>query len=238
MKKLFLLSTFLTCSLAMAQMEVRKTDGTIINDGAIFKYNTFDTANDELIFTVANTSSTQSIKVKVLCETLTNTTGDDFQFCFAGNCLPFVRQGASYPPNGFVINANSNTGDTDNFWNKSDSDSPKTFLFKFFQVDSFGVEIGSPVRITYLYDKTLAVSNTATKSDILVKNTVVKDFMEVESKTNGNITIFDFNGKLVSSQELKSGINKINVQKLSTGVYIVNAISAEGKTFTSKIIKK
>lgn len=238
MRKLFLLSTFLTCTFALSQMAVQKLDGTVINDGAIYKYNTYDTDNDLLHFTVANTSTTQSIKVKVLCETLTNTTGEDFEFCFGGNCMPFVVQGMNYPPNGYTINANSNTGDFDHFWNKKDSNAPMTFLFKFYQVDTLGNEIGAPVRVTYLYDKTLAVSNASAKSDIMVKNSVVKDFIEVDSKNNATISMFDFTGKLVLNQDLKAGNNKINVQKLSTGVYIVNTVSADGKKFATKIIKK
>lgn len=238
MKKLVLLSTFLTCSFALSQMAVKKLDGTVINDGAVYKYNTFNTDNDVLHFTVANTSATQNIKVKVLCESLTNTTGDEFEFCFGGNCMPFVVQGMNYPPNGYVIDANSNTGDFDHFWNLKESNEPMSFKFKFYQVDDFGNEIGQPVNITYVYDKQLAVADASTKSDILFKSTMVKDFIEFDSKTTSTINIFDFNGKLVINQEAKAGNNKINVQKLATGVYLVNSVSANGKVSTTKVIKK
>ncbi|QOW08982.1 T9SS type A sorting domain-containing protein [Kaistella flava (ex Peng et al. 2021)] len=238
MKKLVLLSAFLTCSFALSQMAVKKLDGTIMNDGEVYKYSTYDTNNDMLNFTVANTSPTQSIKVKVLCEALTNTTGEDFEFCFGGNCMPFVMLGMNYPPNGYTIDANSNTGDFDHFWNKKESDQPMSFLFKFYQVDALGNEIGAPVRITYLYDKHLAVSNTSAKSEIVLKNTVVTDFIELDSKNNGTISIFDFTGKLVLNQEVKAGNNKISAQKLAAGVYIVNIVSSNGKISTTKIIKK
>lgn len=238
MKKLVLLSAFLTCSFALSQMAVKKLDGTIMNDGDVYKYSTYDTDNDMLNFTVANTSSSQSIKVKVLCEALTNTTGEDFEFCFGGNCMPFVMLGMNYPPNGYNIDANSNTGDFDHFWNKKDSDQPMSFLFKFYQVDALGNEIGTPVRITYLYNKNLAVSDASAKSEIVLKNTVVTDFIELDSKNNGTISIFDFTGKLLLNKEVKAGNNKINAQKLAAGIYIVNTVSSNGKISTAKIIKK
>lgn len=238
MKKLVLLSTFLTCSFALAQMAVQKSDGTMMNDGDVYKFSTYDTNNDLLPFKVANTSSTESITVKVLCESLTNTSGDLFQFCFGGNCMPFVIEGMNYPPNGYTINANSDSGNSDYFWNQKDSAEPMSYKFKFYQVDDSGTEIGNPIRITYFYDKNLAVSSASAKAEILVRNTVVTDFIELDAKNNGRISIFDFNGKLVLDQEVKAGNNRFNVQKLTTGIYIVNAVSATGKKSTTKIIKK
>ncbi|WP_084466364.1 T9SS type A sorting domain-containing protein [Kaistella palustris] len=238
MKKVLLLSTLLGFAVLNAQMLVKKLDGTIINDGAVYSYNTYDTDESMLNFTVVNTSATQNISVKVLAETFNNTAGENFEFCFGGNCMPFVMLGFNYPPNGYTIAPGSDSGDSDHFWNKMDYADPMSITFKIYQVDEFQNEIGTPVRVTYAYDKMLAVNNVNAAKEVILKSTIVNNSIELSSKNDTTFQLFDMNGKLVKKGTLKSGENSINVQNLTAGIYIFNTQNTGGKSQTQKIIKK
>ncbi len=243
MKKIFLFSTMLGFAFSYSQMAVQKLDGTPIKDGDVYTYNKYgiDGVNEDgiLKFTVGNSSTSQSITVKVLCESVVNSDGDDFQFCFGGNCMPFVIAGQNYPPNGYVIGPQSTSGDSDHFWNLKDGDQPMSYTFKFFMTDPLGNEVGSPVRVTYKYDKTMAVNESSlSKSGIQLKSTVVTDNLEIISLKNANISLFDMNGKQVLNKEIKSGTTSASLNNLNAGVYILNAVTAEGKISNVKIIKK
>ncbi|WP_300670473.1 T9SS type A sorting domain-containing protein [Soonwooa sp.] len=244
MKKFFLISSMLTCAFAYSQMQVQKLDGTPIHDGDVFTYGVFDdpelgTENSSLKFTVANTSSSP-IKVSVLCEKLNNTDGMDFEFCFGGNCMPFVIEGQDYPMSGqgYPIAAHGNSGTSDHFKNMTGYDDPMSMVFKFYQMDDLGNPIGTPVHVTYKYDKNLAVSDVNTTKDVVLKNTIVTNTLELVSKNKTSFQLYDMNSKLVMNSELKAGDNTINVSNLAAGVYILNAKNANGKMQSQKIIKK
>ncbi|MGX9985557.1 T9SS type A sorting domain-containing protein [Chryseobacterium sp. POL2] len=238
MKKFFILSTFLGFALSNAQMLIKKHDGTVINDGAVFSFNTFDDDASKMYYRVINSSTTEDIKVKMICESLENSDGDSFQFCFGGYCMPFVMLNFNYPPEGYVIAPGSNSGDNDFLWNQKDYDAPMSASFKFYQVDAFDNEIGTPIRVKYIYDKNLAVTDVNAVKDVLVKNTVVTNSLELNSKINTSFQLFDMNSKLVLNSDIKVGDNKVNVQNLATGVYILNIKNANGKNQTQKIMKK
>lgn len=223
-------------------MVVKKSDGTVITDGSVFSYNTVDTEESILHFVVYNTAATD-IKVKILCESITNSDGSDFEFCFGGNCMPFVTVGQNYPPNGFTLPAGSNSGDGDHFWNKkavsTTGSYPMNFVFKFYQVDGFGSPIGSPVRITYKSLEQLAVNEVDfAKYGISLKSTIINDDIKFEAKNAGTIYLFDASGKLVTSKAINKGENTVNVNTLKSGIYILNYESNNGKTGNIKLIKK
>lgn len=233
----------LSFAFSYSQMAVQKLDGTPIKDGDVYTYNKYgiDGVNEDgiLKFTVGNSSTSQSITVKVLCESVVNSDGDDFQFCFGGNCMPFVIAGQNYPPSGYVIGPQSTSGDSDHFWNLKDGDQPMSYTFKFFMTDPLGNEVGSPVRVTYKYDKAMAVNESSlSKSGVQLKSTVVTDNLEIISLKNANISLFDMNGKQVLNKEIKSGTTSTSVNSLNAGVYILNVVTAEGKISNIKIIKK
>ena len=233
----------LSFAFSHSQMAVQKLDGTPIKDGDVYTFNKYgiDGVNEDgkLKFTIGNTSQTESITVKILCESFANSDGYDFQFCFGGNCMPFVIAGQNYPPTGYIVSPQSNSGDSDYFWNLKDSDQPMSYKFKFFMTDPLGNEVGTPVRITYIYNKTLAVNESSLNtSGIQLKSTMVTDNMEITALKNASISLFDFNGKQVLNKQIKSGTTSINVNNLSSGVYILNTVNAEGKVSNTKIIKK
>lgn len=72
------------------------------------------------------------------------------------------------------------------------------------------------------YNNTFKVSPKVVKEDVNI--TVPKDC---------NVSIYSLNGQKVMSQEINSGINKINIENLSSGMYIVKTIYG-----VTKIIKE
>ena len=173
MKKFFILSTtLLGFALSNAQMVLKKHDGTIIPDGTVFTTNTYNDYASKMYYRLHNTSTNESIKVKMICESVSANYApfDMFQFCFGGNCMIFITPDMAYPPEGFEINPGANSGDDDFLWNQTDYDTPLTAKFKFYQVDAFDNEVGTPIHVTYVYDKHLAVNDVNATKDVLVKN--------------------------------------------------------------------
>lgn len=241
-KKILLITAFFCFLFFNAQMVVKKSDGTVITDGSVFSYNSVDTDESILHFVVYNTA-TNDIKVRVLCESITNSDGSDFEFCFGGNCMPFVIVGQNYPPSGFTLPAGSNSGDGDHFWNKKAVSTtglyPMNFVFKFYQIDAFGNQIGSPVRITYKSLENLTTNEVDfNKYGISLKSTLINDNIELNAKIAGNIYLFDSTGKLVTSKIIYKGENKINVSQSKSGIYILNFEGNDGKIGNIKLIKK
>ncbi|MCF6183059.1 MAG: Ig-like domain-containing protein [Bacteroidales bacterium] len=65
----------------------------------------------------------------------------------------------------------------------------------------------------------------------------VNNFITVSGINNGQITITDISGKQVLSQNILSDKEKINIQNLPSGIYIIKIIS-DRQIATQKIIKK
>ncbi|SKC10901.1 Por secretion system C-terminal sorting domain-containing protein [Soonwooa buanensis] len=240
MKKFFILSSFLGFALSNAQMVLKKHDGTVIPDGTVFTVNSYNDDASKMYYRLHNTSTTESIKVKMICESVSDNyvPFDMFQFCFGGNCMIFITENMPYPEGDFIIGPGSNSGDDDFFWNWTDYDTPLTAKFKFYEVDAFDNEIGTPIHITYVYDKHLAVNDVNTTKDVLIKNTVITNQLDLNSKIKTSFQLFDMNSKLVKAGDLKAGDNTIDVNSLAAGIYIMNVKNANGKNQTQKIIKK
>lgn len=62
----------------------------------------------------------------------------------------------------------------------------------------------------------------------------VNTIMNLE--TDGQLTILNLSGDVVYSQEVQETNRRVDLASLSTGVYVVNLVSSEGK-FTSKLVK-
>lgn len=241
-KKILLFATVLSYLAGTAQMAVKKLDGTEIHNGDVFEYSTADTDDSMLKFSVYNTSSTQPILVKILCESVLNSNGQSFEFCFGGNCMPFVIVGQDYPPMGYEIAAGSNSGDSDHFWNQSPVSTtgqyPMDFVFKVYMVDALGSELGDPVRLTYRYNGALGVKDASASAVFSLKNTLVNDVLNLTGKEAGSLNVTELSGKVVATAILAKGDNTVDLQKLQPGVYIVSMRNAGGQASSAKIIKK
>lgn len=85
------------------------------------------------------------------------------------------------------------------------------------------------------YDAT-AVNHKTAKPDVsLYPNPVESSFQIITNATMKNVKIYDVSGQMV--KEITRNFNQINVEELSTGLYIVK-IDSEVGTMTQKMLKK
>ncbi len=244
MKKLFLLcSAIFIATICQAQISLAKPDGTSISDGQIFTYNTTAEATATFKYKIINSSATAT-NVKIRVVSITNADGSNVQFCYPPTCLFSITAGSSYPPTSAInISANSETPSTGlNFWNNNTGDGvnyPIDYVFKFYQINAFGSEIGNSVTITYRYNpNAMGVSDLQSlDSNFLQVNTQITDVATVKVADNAQYKIYGLNGALISKGKLSKGINTIEASNLTSGIYMIQVNDENGKTITKKLRK-
>jgi len=249
MKKIVFLLACLTSSLAFSQMTMKKLDGTPINNGDVFTYSVIGNASEVtssdpayLGFKIYN-SSASNISVKMKVMSMTNATGSNLQFCIDPICVGTLTVGNSYPSSSpSVIPANGQNGNFDHFVNgyAGNGTSPVEYVLKFYMVNGFNAEIGTPITITYKYDPNLSTTafNGLKSNGITLKSTLVDAQIEFDATTSGKAEIYDVNGKLVTNAVYTAGSNSIDVANLSASAYILSFTTEEGKKASLRIIKK
>lgn len=245
MKKIILGISMLFAIGIQAQLSVLKYDGTPIVNGQVISYNTTTYSISSLGFNISN-SSNAAISVKIRCESITNADGTGMELCFGNDCFSSVAAGSNYPPGNGVVTVPANStigaGLGYHFWNSNTGNGvnyPIQYVFKFYQRDSSGNEVGNAITFTYRYGPNLLVDSfTAENLGILIKSNSVSSILELETPQAVAMRIYDLNGKLVQSQNLLSGTNSIPVSELTTSVYIIDFTSTEGKKYTTKFVKQ
>ncbi|UQB67160.1 M4 family metallopeptidase [Epilithonimonas zeae] len=86
--------------------------------------------------------------------------------------------------------------------------------------------------------KVLAVSDLAGKSQTIIYPNPVKDILNIRSEETGDSTYRIFNTAGQSVANGKSIENKIDVNKLPTGNYVIELVNKKGEKSTQKFIKK
>jgi hypothetical protein len=69
----------------------------------------------------------------------------------------------------------------------------------------------------------------------------VQDFIIVKTDfnfKNGKISVYDLNGKMIKSEPIEAYENKIDMNSLLSGFYIIKIESLNGDSFFEKIIKE
>jgi hypothetical protein len=242
MKSLFLSIICLSTFLASAQMSLKKLDGTPINDGDVFVFDSAEEPASYLGIKIYNNSDTDiNIRVKVL--DIVNSNGSNLQLCVGNVCLSTITAGNSYPNFPAVIEANSENGNFDHFLNLNtgiDQNAPVQYTLKFFQVDDNGAEIGNSVSFSYRYVSALGVSNfnALAQSGVTLKSNIVTNELEMTATKNVQYSLYDISGKSVMAQNISAGDYRLDVSNLNAGVYILFLQNNEGQKASVRIIKK
>ncbi|PWW14290.1 T9SS type A sorting domain-containing protein [Chryseobacterium sp. AG844] len=229
-----------------AQLSLAKEDGTPISDGSIITYNSTEENLATLHYKIKNNSAVP-INVRAKVMNIVNADGSSFQFCYQNTCLPFIMLGAVYPGNSkpaINIPANSEVSSGYTMWN-SDTGSgtfPMDYVLKYYLVDSFNNEYGTPVTFTYRYNPnaTLAVHDM-TKSKVSfaeIDATIVKSVINVISKEDISYVLYTSDGRTALAGNLNTGKNVIDVSHLQQGNYIVFFKNRRGEAVSKKIIKE
>lgn len=242
----FLLLLYFIPDFSQAQLVLVKENGASISSGQVLTYNTTDESTATLHYKIKNTSSSAvNVRIKIL--SIQNGTGSGFQFCYLNTCLPSVAANAVYPSNSnpaITINANSETPSSGyNMWNSNAGSGtfPIDYTIKYYLVDDFNNEYGTPVTITYRYNPNAILSTAETGKEqklfAVVPATIFKGKLTIISKENISYQINDMEGRQLLKGNLKSGSEAVDTSALNTGVYIITLQNHHGKIISKKIIK-
>lgn len=237
MKKNLLFMCMLFGAVAMnAQFTVEDDEGNFIEDGDVVAYNSIIFDEASLEFFVTNTSSDE-IRSRIEFVSATNADGSQMELCY-GECYTGITIGENYPV-GFdiVIAPGAQTGLGNHMFNADPGNGTDVldYVFRFYQVDVAGNEIGTPLSMTYRYDPLLGV-NDQNMLDVTIASTVVTSQIIATTFEPLDVTIYDLQGRRVLSQKLDVGQQAIDVSNLRSQMYIVQFENTEGASQTTKIV--
>ena len=188
-------------------------------------------------FFITNTGPDE-IYTRIEFVSAVNATGAGFELCF-GQCYIDLVVGQTVPPapQFLAIAPGGITSEGNHFANTLEGTEVKDYVFRFYETDSDGNDIGSDLSFTYRYDPTLGV-NDLNELNISVASTVILNDMQVNAVEELNMEIYNLQGKLVSSEKINIGQQLINMSNLSSQMYIVKFSNDEGASKTIKVVKK
>ena len=239
-KKLLFLSFILVSFISQAQFEVKdQSDNSTVTDGQSFGFADAGCGYNDPCnwkFSVTNTT-TDPIYMRIFVDNLTNTDGSNFQLCFAGVCLNNITLNSGYPNTAAMIASGATNSAGNNFWNQNPpaTTTPMSWTLRFQAFDAGGVEIGTPLSITYNFDPSLSIEDS-TLTSVDVFPTQVKNELNISSNEDLTAEFYDILGKKVKQTSVTSGESIINVSDLSPQLYIVRFTNDLGKTLVKKII--
>ena len=241
MKKTLLLLTFFITSLAVnAQFTLEDSNGTLIPDGTTLYFDTYEYPDASWEFYVNNTSESENIRMKIEFVDAVNANGSMMELCF-GLCYTGISIGQILPPgNDFVeILPGEQTGEGNHIFNSDPGNGTDAleYVFRYFQIDESGAEIGEDLTITYVYDPTLGI-NDVNKLTFTLNSTVVKDELVINAQENLTLQVFDVLGNQVLRKELEVGQQHIDMSQLNSQLYVLHLTNAKGATEVVKVMVK
>ncbi len=242
MNKFLLFVIFLIYQFNFSQFTVDDHHGNQITDGTVILRTGYGESND-LDLNIVNTS-TATINVKAKLIGLVNTDGHLATICIFENCFgPIalndefpsssssfsINVGASSDPLGFDHFINNDPGSGQNF--------PIDYVFKIYQVNSSGTEIGTSVTFTYRYNPTASYAEDELVNFKLYP-TLVESVVNFEFYEDVNIRIFNQLGSEIERIDLNKGLTTVDVSHLKSGIYMLKISNAYGLESTKRIIVK
>jgi hypothetical protein len=217
--------------------------GAAITNNSILTFNSVSDSAADLKFNINNTTAS-ILNMKISCESITNATGVGMEFCFGGSCISGVSAGTSYPEGRVVseIPAFGNNGNFDHFKNTNPGDGVSTqdYVFKFYQVDAGGTEVGTSITFTYRYQPVLATNSFCRLENlgIQMKSNIIENQLYINAINKLKLEIYDLNGRKVLNKPITAGENVIDLSNLISSLYILNFIDINGNRITAKCVKK
>ena len=237
MKNILKLIIFLVSIVSYSQMTLKKLNGTIINDGDIFTFNVATDPGSDFGFVIGNTSAS-SITVKTKCVSMVNTSGTNVVYCVQPNCISSLSLGTPFPSLGAVIPAGGTNGNFDHFENLDTGNTPGSnveYVFKFYQVDHSGLEIGTPISFTYRYTPALTDVNFESIKNIgvILKSNLVDSNLEINVANKTEVRLYNLSGELIRNENLVIGNQSIDVSNLASTIYILKFKNMWSHPFTN-----
>ncbi|MGJ8667505.1 MAG: T9SS type A sorting domain-containing protein [Patiriisocius sp.] len=236
--KLLLFGFLFSAIVVNAQFTVSDENGQPIVDGDVIAVNSNDPSIATKDFFVTNTG-TETIFSSI--KYVSTDTPSPFQVCYGGQCYDNIVVGNSYPPVSApqVIEPGASTGQGNHFlYTGPEVTSPVNHVFRFYQVDASGNEIGEDLTITYLYDPTLGLGDNEI-SIFDLTSTVVNDELLFNLTDDVDITIYDMRGRVIKSKKkLTKGTKREPVGDLLPQLYIVKVTNDRGVSQSVRFVKR
>ena len=236
---LFFFASYMTT----AQMTVTDLQGNPIQDGSTITSSTVDLEDAKFHYILGNNSSDSSINILIEVVSFNNTDGSDCQLCVQPLCFFAVNEGQSYPNNPVALAPNSDNGLNDYFSNTNSGDGvnyPLEYVLRFYQVDDNGQEVGNDITVTYEYtpenfsNEDFDLENMG----ISIENTLVNDYLKLNSQTNAQFKVYDVNSKLIDSYRFNQGQHSFDMSKLNAGNYFLVFFDQKGRKSYARIQKQ
>lgn len=230
----FTLNTFI-----YSQFDV-KNSGNLISSGHVFNFTSNVYPSCKLNLQLTNTSSSNH-EYLIKVENLINNDGSMFQICL-NVCYSGIQIGDTYPNRNdgiLSLNAGASTSTDGIYLMNVDNVGtifPMDYVFKIYETDGFGGELGTPFYFTYRYDPNTA-SVSSLKEKTMVSPTLATDVVNVISDVKIKTTLMDMQGRLLQTND--AVINPvINVAELVPQTYLLICEDEQGNQFTQKIVKQ
>lgn len=243
MKKIFVAVLSFLALTASAQLELKKLDGTPINNGDVFTFTETTEPAAYLGLKIFNTSD-EDIYIRARVVSITNSVGNNLQLCVGDVCLNSISAGSTYPNFPAMIPANGQNGNFDHFVNYNggiDPTQPVEYTLRILMVNESGQEIpgGGSVQFTYRYVSPLSTDSFSLSSvGVALQSTYVGEQLVMTADLDTVVKIFDVNGKLTATEKVVAGDRTMDVSSLASGVYIVNFTNNAGRSASARIVKK
>lgn len=239
MKKIILLALFAISAVAHAQIVSVTGNGTEITEGQTFTYNVLN-IRAKLNILVTNLSD-QPINLKLRANTVSY--NNELQFCFGGECYFNINNGSTVPSltTGLTLQPGETNTEEDHFWNANPGNGtdPVTYSLSVIQVDNNGETIAVLRTFNYVYSATAGTTDFSALQNIgvTVKNTVIKNQLELTATQNASLQLVNINGQTVKTIAVKTGDQAIDLSGMASAVYFARFTTAQNKTAQIKIVK-
>ena len=238
-KKLLLLTLLLVAFVVKAQYVIADENGNEFFDGMVYETGSLEYDEAELQFYVTNNGSEQ-INMRIEFVSAVNGNGNGFQLCF-GQCYIDLVIGQTVPPTpGFIaIASGETTGIGNHFYNENPGNGTdiQDYVFRYYETDDDGVDIGNSLSITYRYNPLLGTEDF-NELNVNISSTIIESEMIVNTIEELEMEVYDLQGRLVKNQRLNIGQQIINMSDLSAQLYIVKFNNVEGASKTMKVLVK
>jgi len=239
-KKLLFIMMFVFAINMNAQFTLEDGEGNLIADGTVLPFNVITYPEASWDFYVNNTSTTDNIKMKILFESAMNADGSMLELCF-GLCYTGISVGQTFPTgNDWVeILPGEQTLPGNHIFNSDPGNGTDIieYVFRYFQIDDSGAEIGTPITVTYKFDPLLGTEDF-NELDVNISSTIIENEMIVHSIEELDVAIFDLQGRLVKNQKINTGQQVVNMSELASQLYVVKFKNKEGASKTIKVLVK
>lgn len=241
-KKLLLLAVVFAAFSMNAQYVIVDGNGNEFTEGMVAEFDSTVYEDAELQFYITNNGG-DAINMRIDFVSSTTGNGDDFQLCF-GECINNITVGQSVPPisntpNFIAIGSGVTTGQGNHFYNGNPGNGIDImdFVFRFYETDENGVDIGNELNFTYRYNPTLGTEDF-NKLDVTLSSTIILNEMTVKTVEELTMVVYNLQGKIVKDQQLSIGQQSVDMSGLSSQMYIVKFNNNEGASKTVKIVVK